>query len=293
MSNKIHIVFGPTASGKTEYSVELAQKFNSVIINGDSMQIYKEIPIITNQPAMEERKDVPHLLFGYKCILERSDINSWLEKIVHVINQTIKVGKVPIVAGGTGMYLKALIEGISEIPEIPEDIKMEVRDMMAKIGPEKMHELLREKDPRAADKLKPGDSQRISRAYEVIEYTGVSISEWNEKPNKKFFDDAEFEIHFLDKPREEVYDRINKRFEKFVESGAIFEAKKAKEIFENSGFTETELNGLPAYKAHGLRELIWYLDGKMSLQEAIARGQQVTRNYAKRQMTWWRNWMKG
>ncbi len=293
MNNKIHIVFGPTASGKTKYSVELAQKFDSVIINGDSMQIYKEIPIITNQPTIDERKGIPHLLFGYKCILEHSDINDWLGKIVPTIEQTLKDGKVPVIAGGTGMYLRALIDGISEIPEIPDDVTKEVRDLVDKLGAEKVHELLKEKDPVSAEKLKPGDSQRISRALEVIEYTGVSIAEWNSKPNKKFFDREQFEIHFLDIPREEIYDKINRRFEKFVELGAVFEAKKAKEIFEHSGFTEAELNRLPAYKAHGLRELMSFIDGKISMEEAIKRGQQVTRNYAKRQMTWWRNWMKG
>lgn len=292
MNNKIHIVFGPTASGKTEYSVQLAQKFDSVIINGDSMQIYKEIPIITNQPTIDERKGIPHLLFGYKHILENSNMNDWLEKIVHVIRETQKVGKVPIVAGGTGMYLKALIDGVSEIPEIGEEVRTEVREQMDKLGAEKMYAILKEKDPQAAEKLKPGDSQRISRALEVVEYTGISITEWNKKSNKIFFKKEDFEIHFLDVPREEVYDKINRRFEKFVELGAVFEAKKAKEIFENSDFTQEELNRLPAYKAHGLRELMSFIDGKITIDEAIAKGQQVTRNYAKRQMTWWRNSMQ-
>lgn len=289
---KIHIVFGPTASGKTEYAVQLAQNFDSVIINGDSMQIYKEIPIITNQPTLEERQGIPHLLFGYRSILENSNLSDWLNKTAPVIRQTLDIGKTPIVTGGTGMYLRALIDGVSEIPEISDEIRTETRNLMNEIGAEKFHQLLQEKDPIAAEKIKPKDSQRLSRAYEVIEETGVSITEWNKKPNKKYFDEAqEFEIHFLDKPRDEVYDKINKRFEKFVEIGALNEAQKANEIFKNSGLSKNELLALPAYKAHGLRELINYLNGEITLEKAIEQGQQVTRNYAKRQLTFWRGWM--
>jgi tRNA dimethylallyltransferase len=292
MNNKIHIVFGPTASGKTDYALQVAQNFDSVIINGDSMQIYKEIPIITNQPTVEERAGVPHKLFGYRSILEKSDIAKWLNDAVKIIEQVLSLGKTPIVAGGTGMYLRALTDGVSEIPEIPEDIRNETRNLMDELGPEKFHEILAEKDPASAAKIKKGDSQRQTRAFEVMEFTGISIQEWNKKPNIKFFEREQFEIHFLDKPREEIYDNINRRFEKFVEIGALDEAKKANEIFKNSGMSKIELEGLPAYKAHGLRELISHLNGEISLEEAIARGQQVTRNYAKRQMTWWRNWMK-
>ena len=123
MNNKIHIVFGPTASGKTEYALQVAQNFDSVIINGDSMQIYKEISIITNQSTVEERAGVPHKLFGYRSILDKSDIAKWLNDAVKIIEQVLSLGKTPIVAGGTGMYLRALIDGVSEIPEIPEDIE--------------------------------------------------------------------------------------------------------------------------------------------------------------------------
>ena len=291
MSNKIHIVFGPTASGKTEFAVQLAQNFDSVIINGDSMQVYKEIPIITNQATEAEKQGVPHLMFGYKSILEHSDINLWLEDAVPLIKKTMAESKTPIVVGGTGMYLKALIDGVSEIPEVPDDIRNHARNLLLEVGNEKFHELLKDKDPASGKKLNAGDSQRMTRAYEVIEFTGISIEEWNKKPHKKYFDKDIFEIHFLDKPREEIYDKINKRFEKFVEIGALDEAKKAHEIFKNSGLDQNELNALPAYKSHGLRELMSYLNDEISLEEAIKKGQQVTRNYAKRQMTWWRNWM--
>ncbi len=290
MSNKIHIVFGPTASGKTEYATQLAQKFPSVIINGDSMQVYKEIPIITNQPTEAEKQGIPHLLFGYKSILEHSDIDKWLDDAVLLIKENLAKNIIPIIAGGTGMYLRALIDGVSEIPDIPKEQQKQTRELLDQIGNEEFHRLLSEKDPITAEKLKIGDSQRLTRAYDVVEYTGVSITEWNKKPNRKFFDRDQFKVHFLDRPREEIYDKINRRFEKFVEIGALEEAKKAKHIFESSALTELELSTLPAYKAHGLRELMSYLKGEISLDEAINKGQQVTRNYAKRQMTWWRGW---
>lgn len=291
MNKKIHIVFGPTASGKTDYAVQLAHKFDSVIINGDSMQIYKEIPIITNQPNEVEKQGIPHLMFGYKSILDHSDLNIWLNETVPVIKENIEKNKVCIVSGGTGMYLKALFNGISEIPIIPEEIKNKNRNLIKEIGNDEFYNLLKEKDLAAAEKLKIGDSQRLCRAMDVIDFTGVSILEWQAKPNKKFFDKEIFEIHFLDKPREEIYEKINKRFENFVEIGALDEAKKANEIFKSSGFSKEEIEALPAYKAHGLRELISYLNGEISLSDAIKKGQQVTRNYAKRQITWWKGQM--
>jgi tRNA dimethylallyltransferase len=288
MNKKIHIVFGPTASGKTDYAVQLAHKFDSVIINGDSMQIYKEIPIITNQPIEAEKQGIPHLMFGYKSILDHSDLNIWLNETVSVIKENIEKNKVCIVSGGTGMYLKALFDGISEIPIVPEKVKNKNRDLIKEIGNDEFYNLLTGKDPEIANKLKIGDAQRLCRAMDVIDFTGISILQWHKKPNKKFFDKELFEIHFLDKPREEIYNKINKRFEKFVEIGALDEAKKANEIFRSSGFSKEKIEALPAYKAHGLRELISYLNGEITLEEAINKGQQVTRNYAKRQITWWK-----
>lgn len=291
MNKKIHIVFGPTASGKTDYAVQLAHKFDSVIINGDSMQIYKEIPIITNQPIEAEKQGIPHLMFGYKSILEHSDLNIWLNETAPVINENIEKNKVCIVSGGTGMYLKALFDGISEIPIVPEEVKNKNRDLIKEIGNDEFYNLLTGKDPEIKNKLKIGDAQRLCRAMDVIDFTGISILQWYKKPNKKFFDKELFEIHFLDNPREEIYNKINKRFEKFVEIGALDEAKKANEIFISSGFSKETIEALPAYKAHGLRELTSYLNGEITLEEAINKGQQVTRNYAKRQITWWKGQM--
>lgn len=292
MNEKIQIVFGPTASGKTEYGVNLAKKLgNAEIINADSMQVYKEIPIITNQPTIEEQKGVPHHLFGVKSILEHSDLAKWLDEAVPLINNIIKRGNIPILVGGTGMYLKSIVEGVSEIPNIPIGFKEDIRKEIEIMGIQDVYKKLCELDP-LSEKLEEGDYQRISRAYEVLKFTGKSIFEWNNTANKTFFKNDSFDIYFVDRDRKEIYERINSRFEKMVENGVLDEAIEANKIFKNSGLNKRQLNNLPAYKAHGLREIIGYLDGELKLEYVVERAQQVTRNYAKRQFTWWRGWGK-
>ncbi|MDX1949716.1 MAG: tRNA (adenosine(37)-N6)-dimethylallyltransferase MiaA [Rickettsiales bacterium] len=294
MSEKIHIIFGATASGKTEFSVNLAKEIgNAEIINADSMQIYQEIPIITNQPKEAEKQNIPHHLFGVKSILHHSDLSEWLEMAVPLIHEIKARTKTPILVGGTGLYLKSIVEGVSEIPKIPPEIKQKFLNLCSIVPENKkqtqLYDILKNIDPEGADKIKPNDTQRTLRALEVKDYTGVSISEWNKKPQKKFFDKENFSIHFIDKPREEIYLKINARFENMVENGLLDEAKKVREIWLENNISASN-NNLPAYKAHGLREIIAYLDGEISLDEAISKAQQATRNYAKRQFTWWRGW---
>lgn len=292
MSNKIQIVFGPTASGKTEFSIKLAKKLgNSEIINADSMQVYKEIPIITNQPTDEEMQGIPHHLFSIKSILEYSDLSKWLEDSVPLIKKVRKEGNIPILVGGTGMYLKAIVDGISNIPEIPRGFKEDIKKEVDTLGIKDIYKKLTDIDP-LSKQLNEGDTQRVSRAYEVYKFTGKSIFEWNEQPNEKFFDPSDFNIHFVDVPREEVYAKINSRFEHMLDNGLLNEAEKANDIFTSSGLNNWQLNSLPAYKAHGLREIIEYLNGGITKENAIEQAQQATRNYAKRQFTWWRSWNK-
>lgn len=289
LSNKIHIIFGPTASGKTEFAVNLAKTLNNCeIINADSMQIYREIPIITNQPTEDEKNGIPHHLFSIASILEHSDVAKWLELAAPKINEIQKKGKTPILSGGTGLYLKAITEGVSDIPEIPEKIKNKYIEERRN-GLEALYSKLKASDHESAEKIKPGDSQRIIRALSVLEHTRISIQEWNKKPNRKFFPEEDFKIYFLNKNREEIYNKINLRFEKMFENGLLEEAKKANELFSSHPVSSLQL---PSYKAHGLREIISYLNGQISKEEAVEKAQQATRNYAKRQFTWWRNWKK-
>ncbi len=295
MSEKIHIIFGATASGKTEFAVNLAKKIgNAEIINADSMQIYQEIPIITNQPKEAEKENIPHHLYGVKSILHHSDLSEWLEMAVPLIHKIRGKSKTPILVGGTGLYLKSIVEGVSEIPKIPPEIKQKYINLCLIKNNELekksyLYDILKNIDPEGVGKIKPNDTQRILRALEVKDFTGVSISEWNKKPQKKFFDKNIFDIYFINKPREEIYKKINTRFENMFENGLLDEAKKVREIWLENGIN-SENNNLPAYKAHGLREIIAYLDGKITLQDAISKAQQATRNYAKRQFTWWRGW---
>lgn len=286
---KIHIIFGPTASGKTERSIKLAKELgNAEIINADSMQIYTEIPIITNQPTEEEREDIPHHLFSIKSITEHSDLAQWLELAVNKTKGILDQGKTPILIGGTGMYLKSIVEGVSQIPTIPEGFKSDIRKEIDAIGIETIYKELTISDPHHS--LEPGDTQRVTRAYEVLKFTGKPISEWNKTPNRTFFEKDLFDISFIDKDRQEIYNNINQRFLNMVDNGLLQEAEKADQIFKNSELTLNDLARLPAYKAHGLREIIQYINGKISKEEAIERAQQATRNYAKRQFTWWRSW---
>jgi tRNA dimethylallyltransferase len=292
MSKKIQIVFGPTASGKTEFAVCLAKEIgNCEIVNADSMQIYKDIPIITNQPTEDEKQGIEHHLFGIKNIVEHSDLGKWLDIAVPQIRNINERGLTAIVVGGTGMYLKALVEGVSQIPKIPTEISSKIKQRIDDEGVESLYKELSKKDP-LSKSLKPNDQQRITRALEVFDYTKKSIFEWNKIPNKEFFKRDGFDFHFVDGDREDIYTKINKRFDNMIENGVLDEAKKADKIFKNSTLNQVELNALPAYKAHGLREIIAYINGLITKEDAIDRSKQVTRNYAKRQFTWWRSWSK-
>ena len=291
--NKIHIVFGTTASGKTEYAVNLALSLKKAeVINADSMQIYSQIPIITNQPTEQEKQNIPHHLFGITSILEKSDLAKWLNKSVPKIKETLELGADAILVGGTGMYLRAIVNGVADIPEIPEEISKKSAELAVELGNENFYYQLIVRDPSVKDYITANDLQRSIRAYEVLEYTGKSITEWQKKENKKFFNEDIFKIHFVEKNREEIYEKINNRFKYMVDNGVLTEAQIANKIFKESQKSEYELNLLPAYKAHGLREIISYLNKEIDIDEAIKLAQQATRNYAKRQLTWWRGWQK-
>ena len=255
------------------------------------MQVYREIPIITNQPGNTEKQQVTHHLFSYKSILEKSNLAQWLEDSVPLIKDILQRNKTPILVGGTGMYLKAIVEGISPIPEIPEDFRNEISRKYDALGAENFYKEFKNKDPQAAKQIKPHDKIRITRAYEVIQFTGKSIHQWQSE-NEKFFPEHNFNIIFLNKNRDDIYRKINARFENMLKNGVLEEAEKASNIFDQTSLNKTELEALPAYKAHGLREVISYIKGSLTIQEAIKMSQQATRNYAKRQFTWWRGWSK-
>jgi tRNA dimethylallyltransferase len=275
MKNKINIIFGTTASGKTKLGIELAKKLDGIVINYDSMQVYKEIPIISAQPTKEEQDGVAHLLFGYVSCVESYSVGRWLDDAIPLIKKTLSENKTPILVGGTGMYVKNLIDGMPKIPEISTKTKAVVAEWKKALTSLELHEKLYELDPITANQLNPNDSQRIQRALKVVIDTGKSLSAW-QKQNESVFPRDLFHIIKIEKPREQIYKNIDLRFIQMIEAGAVDEVSKLYNKFGNSEYP----------RACGLYELISYLNGDITLQEAISKSQQISRNYAKRQATW-------
>jgi tRNA dimethylallyltransferase len=279
MSKKILLVIGPTASGKTDLTIKIAHNRNFEVINGDAMQVYKEIPIITAQPTKEEIGSTSHHLFGYKHGHESYSVAHWLEDAKGMIEAIHARGKIPIVVGGSGLYFKALTDGITEIPSISEEIRHQTRKLFAELGNTAFFCELKYIDPEAAKKIKPGDSQRMMRAFEIMKHTGKSITQWHKDQQDKA---QEMKYQFLqiqvDVPRQILHAKINTRFNNMIQNGALEEASLVMKKY----FGQI----LPINKAHGIPELIKYLQGHHSLEEAIEKAQIATRQYAKRQTTW-------
>lgn len=282
--NKIIIIGGPTASGKSKLAMKLAGKSDSVIINADSLQIYRDIPILTAQPTQEDKEKIPHFLYEILPPAELCSVGKWLEMAIPVINNALEHEVTPIVVGGTGLYLKCLKQGIATIPEIAAEIRNKARELLMEVGNQSFHLMLNKRDPEMGSRLKPEDSQRILRAWEVLEQTDISLSKWQQMEDKGFFEPDQFEGYFVNPPRDLLYDRINKRFIQMVERGALKEVRKLNEMKLSPELT--------AMKAIGIKELTSYINGEISLDKAIQKSQQATRNYAKRQVTWFRNQMK-
>lgn len=280
MRGKINVIFGTTASGKTALGIKLAQELDGVIVNADSMQVYKEIPILTAQPTKAERAAAEHLLYGYKSVFEKHSVAIWLQDAIPVIQNILYKGRTPILVGGTGLYIDSLINGISNIPDVDPKIEQELR---AEASPEILYTRLREVDPAVASKLKPNDKQRIIRALGVILSTGKSISYWQKQKTTPSFSRDKFHLIWLNPDRALVYDKINKRFDAMLEKGLLEEARA---LYNKC----SPLTILP--KAHGLPELFAYFRGDMNLIEATNKAKQNTRNYAKRQLTWARHQMQ-
>ncbi len=276
MKNKINILFGTTASGKTKLGIELAKKLDGVVINYDSMQVYKEIPIISAQPTHIEQDGVEHRLFGHVSCIEKYSVGRWLEDAIPIISNLLKSGKTPILVGGTGLYVKSLMDGMSNIPSISDKTKTIVSAFHKYLTPMEIHEKLFEFDPVMADQLNVKDTQRVQRALEVIIETGRSLSYWHKEILKPPFPRDLFHTICIQKPREQIYNNIDIRFLEMIKLGAIDEVANLYKEF-----------GKIAYpKACGLYEIISYINGDITLKEAISKAQQSSRNYAKRQITW-------
>lgn len=285
-SQKAIIICGPTASGKTAYAHSLAlSKVSkgepSAIVNCDSMQIYQQIPIITASPEQEMKQQLPYHLYNFKSIEQDFSVAEYLELATAEIRKIISTDQLPIIVGGTGMYVSALLNGINNIPSIDGKIRNYVRDIYAKEGTAPLYSELLEKDPIAAQKLNSGDSQRIMRALEVMLQTGKSIFEFQQQKTTSPMPEITFETIMLAPSRKFLYEMCNHRLSQMFNNGAIEEIES---ILKSS-----KQFGSSASKALAIPQIILYLQGKISKSEALKIASAKTRQYAKRQTTWFNN----
>ncbi len=278
MVNKIVIISGPTASGKSDLALKLANHKNIGIINADSLQIYEGLPILSSQPSLLEKEMAEHFLYSYFKPSETSCVATWLKLVKPIVEKLWGENKIPIIVGGSGMYISKLVDGISEIPEISDEIRASSRQLFDAIGQEKFRQKLIDLGER--DIL---DKQRMIRAYEVLKQTNKSISWWQQNAPKKIFPNAYFIHANLNPNRETLYQNCNLRFAKMLENGALEEAKS---------LLEKEIkNDWQIIKTLGFSEISDFLSEKITKEKMIEIATQKTRNYAKRQLTWFRNQM--
>ena len=274
------ILGGPTASGKSALAAALAREFGGTVINADSLQVYRELPILTAQPTAAVRAALPHRLYGILPVAERCSAGRWATLARAEIDAALAEGRLPIVMGGTGLYLRSLLQGLAPVPEVPAAVREAAKQHLAEHGKAAFHAELARRDPRMAARIRPGDSQRMLRAWEVMAATGRSLADWQAEqagpgPNGRL----RFLTLVLMPEREPLYAACDARFRAMVEQGALVEAAALQSLDP----------GLPAFKALGLRELIGHVRGECTLEAAIAAAQQATRRYAKRQVTWFRH----
>ncbi|MEP3112545.1 tRNA (adenosine(37)-N6)-dimethylallyltransferase MiaA [Nisaea sp.] len=274
------VIGGPTASGKSALAVDLAEALGGTVINADSMQVYRELDIITARPDPADLERAPHRLYGFLGAAEVCSAALWREHALAEIREAALAGRVPILCGGTGLYLRALTHGLSEMPEVSPEVRAEARRLHAEIGGAALREKLAEGDPVLAARLHDGDSQRLIRAWEVLQETGQPLSAWQERPAEPPEGINFFTVTLLPE-RASLYRSCDVRFEKMLERGASEEVEALMALNLDPA--------LPAMKALGVPQLIELINGNMAREECVRIAQRDTRRYAKRQMTWFRN----
>jgi tRNA dimethylallyltransferase len=289
MRDKIIIISGPTASGKSGLALTLAKKINGVIINADSMQIYKGLPILSAQPTKREQENIPHLLYSYLEPTKNCSVGLWLDLAQKAINETLSQKQTPIIVGGTGMYISKLIDGIIELPKIPEQLRQETNNLFNRIGYEEFYRKIKEIDPIAVLKLAPNDKQRLTRIFEIHKLTGKKLSDLQKQPNQKLYPQEQFFHINLNPPRESLYKKCNQRFEIMFNNGGLDEIQQFMrdypQIIQNPRFYSVS-------KTLGLQEIVKYINGEINREIMFTEAMQKTRNYAKRQYTWFKNQFK-
>jgi len=274
------IIAGPTGSGKSALALAVAEEFGGAVINADSMQVYRDLRILTARPSEADEARVPHRLYGVLDAAEQCSAARWCGMAVAAVEEARAAGQLPVLCGGTGLYLKAVTEGLSPMPDIPDTIRTELRRHYTDGDGEALHRALAAADPRSAAAIAPTDRQRMLRALEVWEATGRSLQDWQAQPPEPVLPDADFHTILLLPPREPLYASCDARLRTMVADGALEEVRALKA--RNLG------SDLPAMKALGVDAFMRHLDGAMDLDAAVAAAQQATRQYVKRQFTWFR-----
>jgi tRNA dimethylallyltransferase len=278
--NPALVIAGPTASGKSGLALRMAKEFGGWVINADSMQVYGVMRVLTARPSAEDEATVPHRLYGVLPPTEICSAARWRDLAAIEIDAAWQAGAVPIIVGGTGLYLRTMMEGLSPIPAIPDEIRENARSLLVQMGNRAFHILLSQRDPVMGARLDPGNTQRLSRAWEVLEATGRSLADWQNEPGEGAID-ARWQTIVLDPPRPTLNAACDGRFLNMIEHGALQEAREMAALNLNADF--------PAMKALGLPDLIAHLNGTVALDDAIASATKATRSYAKRQGTWFRH----
>ena len=280
---KVILLAGPTASGKSKLAIKLAQHFNGEIINADSMQIYKEISILTSKPNLQDTKIVRHHLYGFESVRKKFSTGHWLQMVTKIIEELWKNNQTPIIVGGTGLYFKALTDGLATIPDIPDNVRRQIRKLHKKIGQKKFFVQLIKLDPLAKKFVLPSDTQRSMRAYEVKKFTNKSLCEFIKETKSKFNDNI-FKKLFINISGDLLHKQIKERVERMFDDDVINEVKK---------FYKMKIDkGLSSNKIIGIKEIKDYLQGKTTLSKTKELITQKTKQYSKRQFTWARGHMK-
>ena len=282
LKSKIILIYGPTASGKSKFALKLAEKINGEIINADSMQVYKELKILSARPLKKDCQKIIHYLYGFQSVKKDFSAGDWLKLANQNILLIKRKKKIPILVGGTGLYFKALTDGLVKIPKIPIKLRNRIRSLHKKIGQEKFFSKLINIDPLIKNNINKFDTQRSIRAYEIKTFTKKSMINWF-KDTKPYFNDDVFYKIYLDLPRDEIIKKIYLRTRQMIKNGAIKEVKNFLKLKVSKKKT--------ANKAIGITEIKEFLEKKISISVVIERIAVKTRQYAKRQTTWGRGKM--
>lgn len=275
------VIAGPTASGKSALALEIAERFAGSIVNADSMQVYRDLRVLTARPGDADLARATHRLYGVLPAAERCSAARWRAMALPVLDELRATGRMPVVVGGTGLYLRALMEGLADVPAVPEDVRRAAHARREALGAVAFHAELSARDPVMGARLNPGDTTRNLRAWEVLEATGRSLADWQALPPDGSPPGIRFLPVFVDPPRDVLYARCDRRFGIMMDEGALEEVRALDALGLDPG--------LPAMKALGVPELRAHLRGERTLDEAVTLARMQTRRYAKRQVTWFRH----